>query len=238
MTGTVPAAQVRALAAAIRTALDPPRAALSVERARLIEQRAAYICGALLPLATGQDTQIWADAAAETIREAVTDLPARYATREDTSAPLDRGRYDAASPAEVAQGVAAIDKPLPHEQFCGCSRCKGLPAPRLRSPADEPASHSCDDSCALYPGWDDPPAGMAEFAEPVTHKPFPHFPHLPQHQHGSPVCIICGIDHNAEVHFPPPAWIRYARQSPGSGYLAPPAGYQLHSASIPPQEKP
>jgi len=40
MTGTVPAAQVRALAAAIRTALDPPRAALSVERARLIEQRA------------------------------------------------------------------------------------------------------------------------------------------------------------------------------------------------------
>lgn len=26
---------------------------------------------------------------------------------------------------------------------------------------------------------------------------FPHLPHLPQHQHGGPVCILCGIDHDA-----------------------------------------
>lgn len=88
MQDTVPAADVRELAAAIRTALDPPKAALSVERARLLEERAGYVCGALVGLATDADPALWVRIAAEVIRETVADIPVRYEVQTMLSAPV------------------------------------------------------------------------------------------------------------------------------------------------------
>ena len=54
-------------------------------------------------------------------------------------------------------------------------------------------------------------AEVAEGRDELPIEPFPHFAHLPQHLGASPVCILCGIDHDAAARLSPPA--PYGHQS-------------------------
>ncbi|MCW2898852.1 MAG: hypothetical protein JWO67_1117 [Streptosporangiaceae bacterium] len=99
------------------------------------------------------------------------------------------GRFDAGSAAEVAEGaepedVPPLSRPWRLElHICGV-RFEFSPPP------------NCPDAAAHLES---------------SAAPFPHLPHLAEHQGGRPDCIICGIDHDAAARLAPPAGLGHRR---------------------------